>query len=65
MQTLKECRESKGVKQNAVSSALKITRQTYAKYENSPEIMPMCFAQAACDYLGVDMSQIFFGARGK
>lgn len=32
MQTLKEIRESKGIKQDAVADHLGVTRQTYASY---------------------------------
>lgn len=61
MQTLKEARESRGIKQNAVADALNITRQTYARYEDNPRIMPIYQAEAACEFIGCDISQIFFG----
>lgn len=63
MQTLKEAREARGIKQIAVANALKITRQTYAKYEENPRIMPVYQAEAACDFIGCDISQIFFGSK--
>ena len=62
MQTLKEARENRGIKQNAVADALKITRQTYAKYENDPRLMTIQQAEAACDFIGCDFNEIFFGA---
>lgn len=62
MQTLKEAREIRGIKQKAVADALKITRQTYAKYEDNPRTMPVFQAEAACDFIGCDISQIFFGS---
>ena len=37
MLTLKEARESRGIKQIAVADALNVTRQTYAKYEDEPQ----------------------------
>ena len=61
MQTLKEARESRGIKQNAVADALNITRQTYARYEENPRIMPIYQAEAACEFIGCDIGQIFFG----
>lgn len=62
MLTLKEAREAKGIKQMAVADALKITRQTYAKYEDNPRIMPVFQAEAACDFIGCDIGDIFFGS---
>lgn len=62
MQTLREAREARGIKQYAVADALKITRQTYAKYEDNPRIMPVYQAEAACEFIGCDISQIFFGS---
>ena len=61
MQTLKEARESRGIKQIAVADALKVTRQTYAKYEEEPQNMTVLQAQTACDFIGVEISDIFFG----
>ena len=65
MQTLKEAREARGIKQNAVANALDITRQTYAKYEDKPYLMPVGKAEAACSFIGVDISDIFFGSNVK
>jgi len=62
MQTLKEAREAKGIKQYAVADALNITRQTYAKYEDNPRIMPVGQAEAACKFIGVELRDIFFGS---
>lgn len=62
MQTLREAREERGIKQIAVANALKITRQTYAKYEENPRSMPVYQAEAACEFIGCDISQIFFGS---
>lgn len=61
MVTLKEAREKRGIKQKAVADALKVTRQTYAKYEESPREMPVFQAEAACAFIGCDISEIFFG----
>lgn len=62
MQTLKEARESRGIKQIAVANALNVTRQTYAKYEDKPHLMPIGQAEAACSFIGCDMNEIFFGS---
>lgn len=61
MKTLREAREERGIKQKAVADALKITRQTYAKYEDNPREMPVFQAEAACAFIGCDVSEIFFG----
>lgn len=65
MQTLKEAREAKGIKQLAVANALNVTRQTYAKYEDKPYLMPVGKAEAACSFIGVSISDIFFGSNVK
>ncbi len=61
MQTLKEAREKRGIKQKAVAEALDITRQTYAKYEENPDLMPIYQAKAACAFIGCDIADVFFG----
>lgn len=61
MQTLKQARMAKGIKQNAVADALHITRQTYAKYEDKPSLMTIGQAQAVCSFIGCDINKIFFG----
>lgn len=63
MKTLKEAREERGIKQVAVANALNITRQTYAKYEDNPRMMPVYQAEAACDFIGCDIGDIFFGTK--
>lgn len=60
MKTLESARIEKGIKQYAVADALKITRQTYAKYEKEPSKMPIDKAQAACSFIGVNFDEIFF-----
>lgn len=60
MVTLREAREQRGIKQCAVANALKISRQTYAKYEDNPRIMTITMAEQACDFLGVDINDISF-----
>ncbi len=62
MQTLKQAREQRGIKQIAVADALNISRQTYAKYENDPHLMTVYQAEAVCDFIGCDLNEIFFGA---
>ncbi len=61
MKTLKGAREERGIKQKAVAAALKVTRQTYAKWEENPREMPVFQAEAACAFIGCDISEIFFG----
>jgi len=64
MQTLKQAREERGIKQKSVADALKISRQTYAKYEANPGKMPVSHARAACEFIGCDFGRIFFGKVG-
>lgn len=64
MKTLKEARTDKGIKQLAVADAIGITRQTYAKYEENPAIMPIGKAIEACRFIGVEVSDIFFDRKG-
>ena len=64
MRTLKEARTDKGIKQCAVAEAIGVTRQTYAKYEDNPAIMPIGKAVSACRFIGVEISEIFFADRG-
>ena len=59
MQTLKEARERKGVKQVAVADYLGVARQTYANYEPNQEQMSIEQANAVCKFLGVDVADIF------
>lgn len=61
MKTLKEAREERGIKQLAVANALKISRQTYAKYEENPRDMTVLQAETACKFIGCDVKEIFFG----
>lgn len=65
MKTLKQAREERGIKQKAVAEALKISRQTYAKYENNPREMPVYLAEAACAFIGCSVGDIFFGKQVK
>lgn len=59
MQTLKEIRESRGVKQVAIAEYLGITRQTYASYEENPRSMTIDQALAVCAFLHCTLSDIF------
>lgn len=59
MQTLKEVRESRGVKQSAVADYLGVSRQTYCRYENNQEKMRIEQARAVCEFLRCDLADIF------
>ena len=63
MKSLKEAREDRGIKQLAVAEAIGVTRQTYAKYEEDPRQMTVFQAEAACAFIGCDVSQIFSALR--
>jgi DNA-binding XRE family transcriptional regulator len=62
MQTLKEAREARGIKQKAVANALQVSRQTYSNYEKNPDTMPVFRAKAACSFIGCDINEIFFSS---
>lgn len=62
MKTLKEIRESKGVKQYAVAQHIGVSRQTYCGYENNPSSMSVGRAQAVCDFLGCKITDILFSS---
>ena len=59
MQTLKEAREAKGVKQVAVADHIGVSRQTYSRYESNPETLSIGQAKAICDFLGYDVRDFF------
>lgn len=60
MGTLRDMREKKGVKQQAIADHLGVSRHTYANYENNQESMSIEKAKAVCDFLSVPIDQIFF-----
>lgn len=59
METLKQCRERKGVKQSAVAEHLGVSRQTYASYEENQDKLSLGQAKAICAFLGIPLEQIF------
>lgn len=59
MNTLKEVRDSRGVKQKAVAEHLGVSRQTYSRYENNQEKMSIEQAKAVCSFLRCDLADIF------
>lgn len=59
MNTLKEARESRGVKQKSVAEHLGVSRQTYSRYENMQEKMSIEQAKAVCAFLHCDLADIF------
>ena len=64
MQTLKEAREARGIKQKAVADAISVSRQTYADYEKHPERISIVTAQRICEFMGCSVSDIFFADEG-
>ena len=65
MKTLKTIRENKGVTKTAVAQALGVTLKTYSEYEANPQSMKIERAIKAAEFLGVDVSDIFFFSSGK
>ena len=61
MITLREARDRRGIKAQAVAEHIGVSRQTYSKYENKPWLMTVQQASAACDFIGCQMADIFFG----
>lgn len=59
MKTLKEYRESKGVKLISVAEHLGVTRQTYSNYEENQDSMSIGQARAVCEFLGCSIDDIF------
>ena len=59
MQTLKEARESRGIKQKTVAEHLGVARQTYCRYENQQEKMSVEQAKAVCEFLHCSVADIF------
>ena len=59
MKTLKEYRESKGVKLSAVADYLGVTRQTYSAYEDNQDAMTIGQAKSVCRFLGCSVDEIF------
>ncbi len=57
--TLKEWRESHGVKQVAVADYLGIARQTYAAYEANQTDMSVEMAIRACEFMHAPFDLIF------
>lgn len=60
MESIQHIRESKGVTKAAVARHLGISKPTYDLYEQHPERMRIETAQAVADFLGVQLSDIFF-----
>lgn len=60
MQTLRQIRESKGVTKAAIVRYLGISKPTYDDYERHPEHMRVETAKKLSEFLGVDISDIFF-----
>ena len=56
MGSLREFRESRGIKQIAVANYVGVSRQTYARYEEHPESMNLKQAKLVCDFLGCDIA---------
>lgn len=64
MESIQQIRESKGVTKAAVARHLGISKPTYDLYEQHPERMRIETAQSVADFLGVQLSDIFFFACG-
>ncbi len=65
MKTLKSIRESKGVSKKAIFTYLGISQPTYDLYEAYPEKMRIETAKKVANFLGVELSDIFFLSNSK
>lgn len=65
MQTLRDYRESKGIKLQTVAEHLGVTRQTYRAYEKNQSSMSVTQATSVCELLGCSPDEIFFGLKGQ
>lgn len=59
MKSLKEIRESKGIKQAYVAEQLGISRQTLSRYEADQDNLTIGQAKALCHILGCELTDIF------
>lgn len=59
MKSIKTVREDRGVSKTAVAKHLGVNRHTYSKYEDNQEKMTVEQAIAVCDFLHVDIAEIF------
>lgn len=59
METLKNMREKRGVRQKAIAEHLGISRQTYSRYEEEQEKMTIEQAKSVCAFLNCDIADIF------
>ena len=62
MTSLREQRESLGLSQRAVATAVHVSVPTYIRYEKTPEVMTVDKAMEVCNFLGCDIRDIFFGS---
>lgn len=63
METLKEAREAKGIKLQAVADHLGISRQTYSRYEANQDELSIEQAKAACAFIGCSIDEIFLAKK--
>lgn len=59
METLKDIRLGRGMKQKAIAQKLGIARQTYASYEEHPEKMSYAQVMAVCNILRCEPGDFF------
>lgn len=65
MSTIKEIREKRGIKKQAVADHLGVSRHTYSNYENNQEVMSIAQARAVCEFLNVPLEEIFLSKKVK
>lgn len=58
--TLKQARVYKGVSQGEVANVLKVHRQTYMKWEERPDLMPIGKALLFSEFVGRKPSELIF-----
>lgn len=65
MKSLEQIRTDKGVSKTAICRHLGISRPTYDAYESNPQTMKVSTAKSLAEYLGVDVTDIFFLSNSK
>ena len=58
---MREARKAAKKSMQDMADELGITRQTYSKMEKEPDVISIGDAQHIASFLGVDLSDIFFG----
>ena len=59
MSSLRELREQRGMTQKELAHYLGISRSTYARYEQNPDMMSIVQALRICQLMNCDIDELF------